>query len=151
MLKAHKVALDPTNKQATLLAKSAGTARFAYNWALARWQEQYQAAKRDPAAVKPSQLSLRRELNSVKKTEFPWMGEVTKCAPQEAIINLGPHFRRSLQTGRNTRGLRNVACTTRSKSPPDSSPWTATGCACHGSGGCGCTRVTGSRKPRRCR
>jgi len=36
MLKAHKIALDPTNKQAALLTKSAGTARFSYNWALNR-------------------------------------------------------------------------------------------------------------------
>jgi putative transposase len=93
MLKAHKVALDPTNKQATLLAKSAGTARFAYNWALNRWQEQYEAHKTAPeSTLQPSQLSLRRELNQVKRTVFPWMGEVTKCAPQEAIINLGAAF-----------------------------------------------------------
>lgn len=38
MYKSHKIQLDPTNKQATLFAKSAGTARFAYNWALAQWQ-----------------------------------------------------------------------------------------------------------------
>ena len=31
MLIAHKIALDPTNVQATYLARAAGTARFAYN------------------------------------------------------------------------------------------------------------------------
>lgn len=34
MHRAHKIALDPTCKQSTGLAKAAGTARFAYNWAL---------------------------------------------------------------------------------------------------------------------
>lgn len=92
MLKAHKVALDLTNAQSTHLARAAGTARFAYNWALTRWQEQYEAAKTDPQAEKPSQLSLRRELNAIKAEAFPWMADVTKCAPQESIINLGAAF-----------------------------------------------------------
>ena len=35
MLRAHKIALDPNNAQATHLARACGVARFAYNWALA--------------------------------------------------------------------------------------------------------------------
>ncbi len=31
MILAHKIALDPNNKQATYFARAAGTARFAYN------------------------------------------------------------------------------------------------------------------------
>lgn len=92
MLRAHKIALDPTNVQTTGLARAAGTARFAFNWALARWQEQYQAHRQDPSLPAPSQYSLRRELNSIKREEFPWMLESTKCAPQEAIIALGVAF-----------------------------------------------------------
>jgi putative transposase len=34
MLLAHKIALDPTNKQRTYFARASGVARFAYNWAL---------------------------------------------------------------------------------------------------------------------
>lgn len=95
MHRAHKIRLDPTNVQATKLAKAAGTARFAYNWALARWKEQYEAWKAseglpdEERPPKPSQLSLRRELNAIKREQFPWMLESTKCAPQEAIIALG--------------------------------------------------------------
>ena len=40
MIVAHKIALDPNDKQATYFARAAGTARFAYNWALAEWQRQ---------------------------------------------------------------------------------------------------------------
>lgn len=40
MLIAHKIALDPNNVQATYFARAAGTARFAYNGALAEWQRQ---------------------------------------------------------------------------------------------------------------
>jgi len=45
MLIAHKIALDPNNVQATYFARAAGTARFAYNWALAEWQRQYEASR----------------------------------------------------------------------------------------------------------
>ncbi|MCL2783552.1 MAG: transposase [Propionibacteriaceae bacterium] len=92
MLRTHKVALDVTNVQATYLARACGTARFAYNWGLARWQEQYEAAKADPSLPKPSQQLLRRELNAVKREQYPWMMDVTKCAVQESIIDLGKAF-----------------------------------------------------------
>lgn len=93
MLIAHKIALDPNNVQATYLARAAGTARFAYNWALAEWQRQYEAHKADAALPKPSQMALRRQLNGIKSEQFPWMLEVTKNAPQMAIIQLGVAFK----------------------------------------------------------
>ena len=92
MLLAHKIRLAPNNVQATYFAKAAGTARFAYNWALARWQELYQASLADPARPKPNEAALRRELNTIKREQFPWMLEVTKNAPQMAIIQLGQAF-----------------------------------------------------------
>lgn len=92
MLIAHRIALDPNNVQATYLARAAGTARFAYNWALAEWKRQYEAWKDDNNLPKPSQAALRRQLNAVKREQFPWMLEVTKNAPQMAIIQLGQAF-----------------------------------------------------------
>lgn len=92
MLIAHKIALDPNNAQATYLARAAGTARFAYNWALAEWKRQYEAHKVDPTLPQPSQVALRRQLNAIKREQFPWMLEVTKNAPQMAIIQLGQAF-----------------------------------------------------------
>ncbi|WER45222.1 RNA-guided endonuclease TnpB family protein [Cupriavidus sp. WKF15] len=93
MLIAHRIALDPNNAQATYLARAAGTARFAYNWALAEWKRQYEAWKTDNALPKPSQAALRRQLNAIKREQFPWMMEVTKNAPQMAIIQLGDAFK----------------------------------------------------------
>ena len=93
MLIAHKIRLDPNNAQATYFARASGVARFAYNWALAEWQKQYEASKRDTSLPKPSQLSLRRQLNAIKKEQYPWMLEVTKNAPQMAIIQLGVAFK----------------------------------------------------------
>lgn len=93
MILAHKIALDPNNAQATYFARAAGTARFAYNWALAEWMRQYEAWKADNSKPKPSQTALRRQLNAIKREQFPWMLEVTKCAPQMAIIQLGEAFK----------------------------------------------------------
>ncbi|MEB6589023.1 transposase [Pseudomonas asiatica] len=92
MLIAHRIALDLNNVQATYMARAAGTARFAYNWALAEWKSQYEAWKLDSSQPKPTQTALRRQLNSIKRERFPWMLEVTKNAPQMAIIQLGQAF-----------------------------------------------------------
>ena len=93
MLIAHRIALDLNNVQATYMARAAGTARFAYNWALAEWKRQYEAWKLDSSQPKPSQAALRRQLNRIKREQFPWMLEVTKNAPQMAIIQLGDAFK----------------------------------------------------------
>jgi putative transposase len=92
MLIAHKIALDPTDLQRTYFSKSCGVARFAYNWALAEWDRQYQEHKKDKNKPKPNETVLRRLLNSIKQEQFPWMLEVTKNAPQMAIIQLGKAF-----------------------------------------------------------
>ena len=81
-------------------------ARQAYNWALHEWQQQYadDKAYRDTCLAigievntdklnKPSQAKLRRELNAIKRESFPWMLEVTKCAPQLAIMQLGDGYK----------------------------------------------------------
>src|SRR3990167_579080 len=88
MLLVHKIELKPNNKQKTYFKKSCGVARFAYNWGLTEWKKQYESGE------KPSEVSLRRQLNAIKATEFPWMSEVTKVAPQQAIKNLGSAFNR---------------------------------------------------------
>lgn len=93
MLLAHRIRLDPNNVQATYLARAAGTARFAFNWGLAEWERQYKAWRADSSQERPSQAALRRQLNAIKRERFPWMLEVTKNAPQMAIIQLGEAFK----------------------------------------------------------
>lgn len=92
MFLAHRIRLDPNNVQATYLARAAGTARFAYNWALVEWKRQYEASKVDPAVDNPNEAALRRQLNAIKREQFPWMLEVTRNAPQMAIMQLGRAF-----------------------------------------------------------
>ena len=86
MIRVHKIRLYPNGRQATLLIKSCGVARFAYNWALAEWKRQYEAGE------KPNEAKLRKQLNAMKREQFPWMSEVSKNAPQQAIKNLGTAF-----------------------------------------------------------
>lgn len=88
MFRVHKTKILANNKQKTYFAKASGTSRFAYNWALARWQQQYQEG------LKPNESKLRKELNSIKKEQYPWMYEVTKVSPQQAIKDLGNAFNR---------------------------------------------------------
>jgi putative transposase len=83
MILAHKIQLDPNNIQKTYFSRACGVARFAYNWALAKAKEQYEA----DTTVKFKEGELRKQLNAIKKEQFPWMLEVTKCAPQLAIKN----------------------------------------------------------------
>lgn len=87
--KGYKVELDLNNKQITACRQHAGAARFAYNWGLKRYQEEYAAGRKTPTAI-----SLHKELNALKKTAYPWMYEVSKCAPQEALRNLEKAFKR---------------------------------------------------------
>ena len=87
MHRSHRIRLYPTAEQEVHLRRACGVARFAYNWGLARWNELHAQDKQVSA------YSLRRELNSIKREQFPWMLEVTKCAPMESLLDLGNAFR----------------------------------------------------------
>ncbi len=84
----YKTELDLTNEQITACLKHAGCARKAYNWGLARKQEARAKSERMPDA-----RTLHRELNALKATEFTYMYEVSKCARQEALIDLDKAFK----------------------------------------------------------
>lgn len=99
MIRGHVIELSPNDNQATYFARACGVARLAYNWALSQWQSQYQEDKayRDRCKAlgvdidkdklnTPSQGKLRRKLNAIKRDQYPFMLEVTKCAPQLASI-----------------------------------------------------------------
>lgn len=85
--RAYKIELDLNNEQITACKRHAGAARWAYNWGLARKQEEYRATGKSPSAI-----DLHRELNALKQTQVPWMYSVSKCAPQEALRNLDNAF-----------------------------------------------------------
>lgn len=90
--RAHVIRLMPTAVQQTAFARACGTARFAYNWGLEQWGKMYAAHQADPSLPKPSEFTIRKALNAVKRDEFPWMLEVSKYAPEEALRALGRGF-----------------------------------------------------------
>ncbi|MGO8947763.1 MAG: RNA-guided endonuclease InsQ/TnpB family protein [Ktedonobacterales bacterium] len=85
--RAYKTELALNDGQVTACRRHAGAARWAYNWGLQVKHERYKASKKSPTAY-----DLHRVLNVLKKTEIPWMYEVSKCAPQEALRNLDTAF-----------------------------------------------------------
>ena len=85
--RAYKTELDLNDWQVTACRQHAGAARWAYNWGLRVKQERYTSTGRSPTAIE-----LHRELNALKKTAVPWMYQVSKCAPQEALWNLDVAF-----------------------------------------------------------
>lgn len=84
----HRIELCPNNVQEGYFRRAAGVARFAWNWGLAEWNRQREAGE------KASDGLLLKRLNERKDADFPWMHEVTKCAPQQALKNLGTAFTR---------------------------------------------------------
>jgi putative transposase len=86
MIKAHKIRVHPTPEQAVYFAKSAGTSRFVWNWALAEWNRQYEAGE------KPTALKLKKQFNEIRREQFPWTWEVTKNACDQPFLDLGKAF-----------------------------------------------------------
>lgn len=86
LARSHMIRLNPTPEQETYFRKACGVARHAYNWALARWKE----ARAKGERVKINDL--KREYNQVKGEQFPWVYEVTKCAPEQAFSDLNQAF-----------------------------------------------------------
>lgn len=81
MIKTYKVRLKPNNVQNTKMFKSAGTARWAYNWVLARQKENYEFGHK---FIQDG--ILRKELTQLKKSEeFTWLFEVSNNITKQAV------------------------------------------------------------------
>jgi len=88
MMLAHKIELKPNNKQITYFKKACGVSRLAWNWGVAKWEEYYKAGK------KVNGMILKKEFNSIKKKEFPFIYEVTKYATWQPFIQLNEAYNR---------------------------------------------------------
>jgi len=83
IFRAYKVELDVNNKQRSLLVRCAGVARWAFNWGLARRNEEYESTGKSSNAIEQ-----HRQLNALKAIEYPWLYNYSKCIPQEALRDL---------------------------------------------------------------
>ncbi len=82
----YRYELRVNNKERTFLTKCAGISRFAWNWGLAARKQRYQT--QTGSAKYTDAMKQHKELNRLKQTNFPWMYEVSKCIPQEALRDL---------------------------------------------------------------
>lgn len=72
MILAKKIRLKPNDEQVNQLWKSVGTARFIYNWTLAKQEENH---KNGGTFI--SDGILRKEITMLKKGELSWLGDVS--------------------------------------------------------------------------
>ena len=90
MIKTIKVMLIPNNKQTTKLFQYAGTARFAYNWTLAKEQENY---KNGGKFI--SDNDLRKEFTILKHTdEYAWLNNISNNVTKQAIKDACESYKR---------------------------------------------------------
>ncbi|MHA2246631.1 MAG: RNA-guided endonuclease InsQ/TnpB family protein, partial [Candidatus Hodarchaeales archaeon] len=87
----YKYELRVNNKERTQLTKCAGIARFAWNWGLVVRKQRFQS--QTGSARYTDAMKQHKELNHLKKTNYPWMYEVSKCVPQEALRDLDRAYR----------------------------------------------------------
>jgi putative transposase len=81
--------LDPNRAQRVLLAKSVGASRFVYNWGLAESQRQFELTGKRPRLG-----ALKSRLVQLKKSECPWLYEVSAHIGQQALVDLKRAFER---------------------------------------------------------
>lgn len=80
MILGNKVRLYPTKEQEQKLWQSVGTARFIYNWTLAKQEENY---KNGGKFIKDGEL--RKELTILKKSELNWLNEVSNNVAKQSV------------------------------------------------------------------
>ena len=89
MILAKKVRLYPTEVQEQKLWQSVGTARFIYNWTLARQEENY---KNGGKFI--SDNDLRKEITQLKKSELQWLKEVSNNVAKQAVKDACNSYKR---------------------------------------------------------
>lgn len=80
MIMAKKVRLFPTPEQEQKMWQSVGTARFVYNWALNRQEDNY---KNGGKFI--SDGDLRKEITQLKKSDLNWLNQVSNNVAKQAV------------------------------------------------------------------
>lgn len=100
-VRSYRLELKLNQFQKELCVKSAGTARYAYNWMLQKLTDGYEIAKKD--AEENNLTKVNYKLGSsidwhkewvLLKNELTWIRETSKCCGHEALRNLEVAFRR---------------------------------------------------------
>ena len=81
MILGKKVRLKPTKAQELVMWKSVGTARWVYNWTLARQQENYKNGNKFI-----SDNDIRKEITEMKQLDqFKWLYDVSNNVAKQAV------------------------------------------------------------------
>ena len=89
MILAKKVRLYPSEIQEQKLWQSVGTARFIYNWTLAKQEKNYKnGGKFIPDGV------LRKEITQLKKNQLIWLNEVSNNVAKQAVKDACDAYKR---------------------------------------------------------
>ena len=90
MIKSMKVRLLPNNKQLTKLFQYTGCRRFAYNWAIAREQENHKLGNKFL-----SDNELRKEFTQLKKQDgYKWLNKISNNVVKQAIKDACNSYKR---------------------------------------------------------
>ena len=89
MILSKKIRLKPTKEQEKQLYKSAGTARFIYNWTLNKQEENFKLGNKFI-----SDNDLRKELTQLKKTQLIWLTEVSNNVAKQAVKDACDAYKR---------------------------------------------------------
>ena len=89
MIKSIKVRLSPNKKQLTKLFQYAGCSRFAYNWAIAKEQENHKLGNKFLSGNE-----LRKELTQLKKKEYRWLNKISNNVTKQAIKDACNSYKR---------------------------------------------------------
>lgn len=89
MILAKKVRVFPTKEQEHQLWKSAGTARYVYNWVLERQEENY-----ENGGNFIEDGDLRKEITQLKKTELKWLNDVSNNVAKQAVKDACNSYKR---------------------------------------------------------
>lgn len=86
MLRGMKIALDLTDEQVQQMWKSAGVARWSYNYAITRAKKHYLNYLEDNTLSKTlTEGQIRKELTVLKNTTHPWLKEVGSNVIKQAV------------------------------------------------------------------
>ena len=98
-MKSYKVMLIPNKKQRTRLFQFAGSARFAYNWALNR---EMTAFKNGEKFI--SEYDLRKEFTLMRNSdEYKWLKKISNNVTKQAIRDLGIAYKNFFEKQEKTK------------------------------------------------
>ncbi|MHA2305370.1 MAG: RNA-guided endonuclease InsQ/TnpB family protein [Candidatus Hodarchaeales archaeon] len=100
-IRGYKYELRVNNKEKTLLTQCAGTARCAWNWGLTERLTRY---KNETGEARYTDATKQHKtINRLKKSEFNWMYNYSKCIPQEALRDLEQAFKKFFNGRKTTK------------------------------------------------